>query len=47
MTELERHLNEMGVIARPAARHEPPPPAPRPDPRRAPGVWFPDGNVTF
>lgn len=43
--ELERHLRELGVIPRPAPRQDPPPP--RPDPIRATGVWFPDGNVPF
>ena len=49
MTDLERHLNELGVIARPA----PPPPPPqeieRPPgpPHTWPGRWFPDGVIPF
>lgn len=46
MTDLERHLNELGVVARPA-----PAPAPactdRPagPPNTWRGIWYTDGNV--
>lgn len=42
MTALERHLNELGVIARPAPR--PAPPAPRSDPSKATGTWYRNGE---
>ena len=45
MTDLERHLNELGVIARPAA----PAPACTDRPAGPPsawrGIWYTDGNV--
>lgn len=46
MTDLEQHLNELGVIARPAAP-TPKPPTDRPDgPANAwRGVWYADGNI--
>ena len=42
MTDLDRILNELGVIARPV-----PAPTARPDgPANAwRGVWYPDGNI--
>lgn len=47
MTDLERHLDELGVIPRPSARQEPQPIPPRPDQIQARGVWYPDGNIPF
>jgi hypothetical protein len=42
----EQHLNELGVIARPAAT-QPKPPTDRPDgpPATWRGVWYADGNI--
>lgn len=42
MTDLDRILNELGVIARPAPK---PKPEPREDPSKSPGIWYPDGNI--
>jgi len=42
MTDLDRHLNELGVIARPAPQ---PKLEPRPDPRLSKGIYYPDGNI--
>lgn len=42
MTDLDRILNELGVIARPAPQ---PKPEPREDPSKSPGIWYPDGNI--
>jgi hypothetical protein len=41
MSDLERILDQLGVRAQPV----PAKPAPRPDPRKSPGVWYPDGNI--
>lgn len=45
MTDLDRILNELGVVARPVPA--PPAPTTRPDgPVNAwRGVWYPDGNI--
>ena len=48
MTDLDRILNELGVIARPA----PPPPQRQTDRPDGPtsswrGVWYADGNIPF
>lgn len=45
MTALDRHLNELGVIARPATPQ--PKPTDRPDgpPASWRGVWYADGNI--
>lgn len=45
MSDLDRILNELGVIARPVPA--PPAPTARPDgPANAwRGVWYPDGNI--
>lgn len=45
MTEIDRALAELGVIAKAAPPSAPQPP--RPDPYKAPGVWFRDGIVPF
>ncbi len=46
MTDLDRILNELGVIARPAPQPQPQPkPEPREDPSKSPGIWYPDGNI--
>lgn len=42
MSDLERHLNELGVIVRPAAPKQPQ--EPRPDPRKSLGTWFRNGE---
>lgn len=42
---IEQHLNELGVIARPASAPPAPKPEPRPDPRLSPGIYYPDGNI--
>lgn len=48
MTDLERHLNELGVIARPAPITAPAPAARPEGPSSAwRGIWYPDGNVPF
>lgn len=44
MTDLERHLIELGVIARPAPQPKPDP-EPREDPSQSRGIWYPDGNI--
>ena len=41
MSDLDRILNALGVIARPA----PTPPPRREDPSKSAGVWYRDGNI--
>lgn len=46
MTDLDRILNELGVIARPATT-QPKPPTDRPEgpPNTWRGVWYADGHI--
>jgi len=43
MSDLDRILNDLGVIARPVPT--PPPTRPAGDPRDWRGVWYRDGNI--
>lgn len=43
MTDLERHLNEMGVIARPSIT--PKPERPMGQPADWKGIWYRDGVI--
>lgn len=47
MTDLDRILNELGVIARSAPQPQPKPLTDRPDgpPHTWRGTWYPDGNI--
>lgn len=45
--DLERHLQELGVIARPAQPPRPAPARPQEPPHKSAGIWYPDGNVPF
>lgn len=49
MTDLDRILNELGVIARPVSAPLPPAPPLRPEgpPRTWRGVYYDDGNIPF
>lgn len=43
MTDLDRHLNEMGVIARPSTTPKPERPAGPPSEWK--GIWYRDGVI--
>ena len=45
MTELERQLNELGVIARPTPTKQPLPDRPSGPPNDWRGVWYRDGII--
>lgn len=45
MTPLDRILNELGVIARPAPQQKPQTDRPSGPPATWPGVWYADGNI--
>lgn len=42
MSDLDRVLNELGVIAQPPTKPQPPR---RDDPSKSAGVWYRDGNI--
>lgn len=45
MTDLERHLAELGIIPRPKPKPQPPADRPEGPPNTWKGVWYRDGNI--